>query len=255
MQNPAFFAIRAALALLLMLVCGAASAEESITLPTRPGVTEAMLFLEAPHPVASVIFFPGGAGVIADEPDNFVLRVRDAFLAQGLTVAVLDAPSDQAAGLSIDFRASAAAVQDATAAIVFLRGKAAVPVWVLGTSNGSVSAANVAAHLGPAQVAGAVLTSSVWSGGMSEVPLGNIAVPVLVVHSSDDSCRLSPFSGTAAGMAALAKAPAKTLLTVSGGRLAGSPCKAHSPHGYYGIEDQVVPPTIAWIKAHTPTAP
>jgi alpha/beta superfamily hydrolase len=237
-----------------VLVARAAVAEETVTLPTRLGVTEAVLFLEAPHPAASVIFFPGGDGVTSGEPDNFVLRIRSAFLAQGLTVAVADAPSDKAGGIPIDFRAGAAAGQDAAAIVAFLKSKAPAPVWLLGISNGSISAANAAARLGHAQIAGVVLTSSVWSGGMNQVPLGDIPVPVFMVHSRDDSCRLSPFAGTAAGLDALVKAPAKELLAVSGGRLAGNPCKAHSPHGYYGIEDQVVPQTIAWIKAHTPTA-
>jgi hypothetical protein len=243
-----------ALSLAILLIGRGASAEERITLPTRPGVTETFLFLPAPQPVANVIFFPGGDGVIAGEADNFVLRIRDRFPAEGLTVAVLDAPSDQAGGLTIDFRAGAAVPQDTTAIVAFLRNKAPVPVWLLGTSNGSISAANVAAHIGPTLLAGIVLTSSVWSGGMSKVPLGEIAVPVLVVHNRDDSCRLSPFAGTAAGLAALVKAPSKELLAVSGGRPAGPPCKAHSAHGYYGIEDQVVPQMIAWIKAHPPAA-
>jgi pimeloyl-ACP methyl ester carboxylesterase len=243
-----------ALSLAVLLIGRIASAEERITLPTRPGVTETVLFLPAPQPVASIIFFPGGNGVIAGEPDNFVLRIRDRFPAEGLTVVVLDAPSDQAGGITIDFRAGPSALQDAAAVIAFLRDKAPVPVWLLGTSNGTVSAANVAAHIGPPQLAGLVLTSSVWSGGMSEVPLDQIAVPVLVVHNRDDDCRLSPFAGASAGLAALVKAPTKELLVVSGGRPAGPPCKAHSPHGYYGIEDHVVPPAIAWIKAHPPAA-
>lgn len=246
-------ALRAAtIALASCLAAHSAPAEETISLPTRPGITVAVTLVEAAHPTASVIFYPGGDGVIAGEPDNFVLRVRSNFAAAGLTVAAMDAPSDHASGIPIDFRATAPAAADAAAVVTFLRGKAPVPVWVLGTSNGSISAANAAVRLGPAQIAGAVLTSSVWAGGMNQVPLGDIAVPVLIVHSRDDSCRLSLFASVDANMAAMSKAPAKELIAVSGGRLSGPPCKAHSPHGYYGIEDQVVPPTIAWIKAHTP---
>jgi len=46
------------------------------------------------------------------------------------------------------------------------------------------------------------------------------------------------------------QARGQELLAVSGGSLRSGPCDALSPHGYYGIEDQVVPPIIAWIKAH-----
>ncbi len=51
-------------------------------------------------------------------------------------------------------------------------------------------------------------------------------------------------------MALMTQAQAKELLTVSGGSLRSDPCQALSPHGYYGIEDQVVPAIIAWIQAH-----
>ena len=229
-----------------------AAAEERVSLPTRSGVTETIIFDPASQPVASVLLFPGGNGVIAEEPENFVLRVRGMFAAQGLSVAAIDTPSDHAGGIPIDFRNSPAAVEDAAAAVAFLRSKAAVPVWLLGTSNGSVSAANAAAHLPAGQIAGVVLTSSVWTGGMNLATLGAIAVPVLIVHNRDDACRISGFGGTAAALDALTKAPAKELLAVSGGRSVSPPCKARSPHGYYGIEDTVVPPVIAWIKAHNP---
>jgi len=232
-------------------VIAPANAEERLSLPTRAGVTETVLFDAAPQPIASIVLFPGGNGVIDEEPDNFVLRIRGSFAAQNLSVAAIDAPSDHRAGVPIDFRNTPEAAEDAAAVVAFLRSKAAVPVWLLGTSNGSVSASNAAARLGPGQVAGIVLTSSVWAGGMSNAALGAIAVPVLIVHNRDDGCRLSPFASAAAALDVLAKAPAKELLAVSGGRLSSPACKAHSPHGYYGIEDQVVPPVIAWIKAQT----
>ena len=239
--------------LAIVSVIAPAAAEEKLTLPTRGGVTETVLFDAAPQPVASIVLFPGGNGIISEEPENFVLRIRASFVAQNLSVAAVDAPSDQRAGIPIDFRNTQAAAEDAAAVVAFLRSKSAAPIWLLGTSNGSVSAANAAARLGPGQVAGVVLTSSVWAGGMSNAALSAIALPVLIVHNRDDSCRLSPFSGAAGALDMLGKAPAKELLAVSGGRLISPPCKARSPHGYYGIEDQVVAPVIAWIKAHSAT--
>ena len=32
------------------------------------------------------------------------------------------------------------------------------------------------------------------------------------------------------------------------------PCGMGSPHDFYAIEDQVVPPIIAWIRAHPDAA-
>jgi hypothetical protein len=73
---------------------------------------------------------------------------------------------------------------------------------------------------------------------------------VLVVHNRDDDCRESPFSDTAAMMGRMRRATVKELVAVSGGTLRSGPCDALSPHGYYTIEDQVVPTIIAWIKPH-----
>ena len=123
-------------------------------------------------------------------------------------------------------------------------------MWLIGTSNGSVSAANGAARIGPPGVAGVVLTSSVWLAGMAGVALEQIRVPVLVVHNRDDGCRNSPFDHAAMGIARMSQARVKELLAVSGGAVRSGPCDALSPHGYCGIEDQVVPAIIAWVKQH-----
>ena len=218
-----------------------------VELQTRPGVTERVEFAAAPSPTASVVLFVGGDGVVAHVQGNFLLRVRSRFVEQGISVAVFDAPSDQSAGMSTAYRTGASQAQDVSAVVRFLKSKAEVPVWLVGTSRGSVSAASAAAQL-PQQVSGVVLTSSVWSGTISA--LGQIAVPTLIVHNRDDGCSLSPFAGAEAAVVQLTRAPAKELLAVSGGSLRGNPCDALSPHGYYQVEDKVVPSVIAWIKTH-----
>ena len=219
-----------------------------VELQTRPGVTERVQFTAAPSPTASAVLLVGGNGVVADVQRNFLLRVRSRFVEQGISIAVFDAPSDQSAGMSMAYRTGASQAQDVSAVVRFLKSKADVPVWLIGTSRGSVSAASAAAQLLPQQVSGVVLTSSVWNGTTSA--LGQIAVPTLIVHNRDDGCSLSPFSGAEAAVAQLTRAPAKELLAVSGGSLRGNPCEALSPHGYYQVDDKVVPSVIAWIKTH-----
>jgi hypothetical protein len=85
---------------------------------------------------------------------------------------------------------------------------------------------------------------------MASVALDQIRMSVLVVHNRDDGCRESPFSDTEAMMGRMRQATVKELVAVSGGTLRSGPYDSLSPHGYYIIEDQVVPPIIAWIKAH-----
>lgn len=234
----------------MVLISLAARAEQAILLPTRPGVTQPILFTSVVHPVASVILFPGGSGVVRQVHNNFLIRVAPNFAALDFNVAVVDAPSDQPDRLSDAFRMGEAHAQDIAAVIGFLRQRAAVPVWLVGTSRGTISAASVGERLGPPRVAGVVLTSTVWLSAIPQVKLEQLRVPTLVVHNRNDGCRFSPFSSAAAGLDRLSAAPAKALIAVSGGTLRSAPCDALSPHGYYGIEDQVVPLIATWIKAH-----
>lgn len=230
----------------------ATSSAERVELPSRPGVTQPILFTAASAPAASVILFPGGNGVLSSLGGNFLVRVSGQFAASGLSVALVDVPSDHLSGMGTPFRSGEAQARDTAAVVAFLRSRSPAPVWVVGTSRGSISAANAAARLGPPQIAGLGLTSAVWTDGMDRVPLGKITVPTLVVHNRSDGCSESPFEGAAAAMPQLRQAPAKELLAVSGGGGRGAPCGATSPHGFYGIEGEVVPPMVAWIKAHPP---
>ncbi len=227
-----------------------AVAQERVDLPTRPGVIQPIYVTVARAPWASVILFPGGSGAVGAVRNNFLIRVAPKFAEAGIMVAISDAPSDHSSGLDTQFRASDAAAVDTAAITAFLKTRAAVPVWLVGTSRGSISAANAAVRLGSPRIAGVVLTSSVWSGGMEAVPLDKMRVPVMIVHNRDDSCGASPFAGATQAYNALGATPMRALLPVSGGALRGNPCDAMSPHGYLGIEDQVVSPVVAWIKAH-----
>jgi hypothetical protein len=227
-----------------------ASADDRVDLPSRPGVIQPILFQAAASPVASALLFPGAGGGISANQGNFLIRVRDQFVAQGISVAVIDAPSDRMDD-SNRYRVSAIAAADIASVVGFLKQKAPVPVWLVGTSRGSISAASGAARLGPSQVTGLILTSAVWSGGMQLVSLSAVAVPTLIIHNRDDGCRQSPASAAQTAAAMLTNAPVKELVLLSGGRLRGDSCGAQSPHGYYGIEDKVVPVMIAWMKSHS----
>jgi alpha-beta hydrolase superfamily lysophospholipase len=153
---------RVALVLFVLVTIGGdAAAQERIDVPTRPGVTQPAYLTASPSPVASAILFPGGNGVVASVRNNFLLRVAGRFSAQGIDVAVVDAPSDQAGGMTPQFHQSRQHADDIAAVIALLKRRAPLPVWLVGTSNGSISAANGAARIGPPGVAGVVLSGLV----------------------------------------------------------------------------------------------
>jgi Serine aminopeptidase, S33 len=235
--------------LLAALLSFAARAEERIDLHTRPNVIQPVYATFAAKPAASLVLFPGSGGVHAASRLNFLLRIAPDLIGQGFSVLVIDAPSDHAAGMTWPFRASADHAADIAAVVDLAKSRSRAPVWLIGTSMGSVSAANGAAALGK-RIGGVVLSSSVWAQGMAAIPLEKIVVPVLVVHNRDDGCHLSPFSGADAAMRRLTGAPVREFMAVSGGISKSNACQAMSPHGYFGIESQVVTPMVAWIKAH-----
>jgi pimeloyl-ACP methyl ester carboxylesterase len=262
MRGPRLLA--ALLAAVVLPLPARAAAEELRTIPTRPGVTQSYLLLRpSGPPTATVVLFAGGDGDVALSAagigklqGNFLLRTRQRWVREGFLVAIADRPSDRAGGLW-NFRTTAEHAADVRAVIVALRETARAPVWLVGTSMGSLSAANAAARLADGGPDGVVLTSSVT--GTSRLSyettlhagLRDIRVPTLVVHHKDDGCRASPHSGAEAILRALAQAPAKDLLAFEGGSPPIShPCEAKAAHGYLGIEAKVVEAIGAWIRAH-----
>ncbi len=235
---------------LLVLLPFAALAQERIDVPSRAGVTDTVFWTQATKAIGTVVLFPGGSGVVSATRNNFLLRVAPRFTAQGFNVAVADAPSDQANGMSWQFRTGTGHAQDIAAVVAVLKTRSPLPLWLIGTSNGSISAGNAAASLGPPTIAGVILTSSVWARGMPQVAAERIKVPVLIVHNRDDGCFVSPFGESEAFRVRLTAATEVKFIPVSGGQSRSDPCQAMSPHGYLGIEDQVVPQIIQWIKAH-----
>ena len=256
----------AVMLLLLPLAAPAAWAadEEVRTIPARRGVTESFLLLRPERtPVASLIIFAGGDGNLAMTADgigqlqgNFLVRTRTRWVREGFLVAILDQPSDRKSGLW-NFRTTSDHAEDVKQAIAAMRELARVPVWLIGTSMGSLSAANAAARLTEGGPDGVVLTSSVTETSKlsyettRHAGLGDIRVPTLVVHHKDDTCRSSPYSGAEDILKALKRAPVKELIAFEGGSPAiSAPCEAKAPHGYLGIEAKVVSAIGAWIRAH-----
>jgi dienelactone hydrolase len=232
--------------------------QKVVDIPTRPGVTQRMVVLSPPQPRAAVVLFAGGHGGLQVYPNgsmkwgegNFVVRTRRLFAEQGLLVAVVDAPSDRR-DLG-GFRQSPEHAEDIRAVIAWLRAQASVPVWLLGTSRGTQSAAAVALHLPGAEGPdGLVLTSTMLADDkgrpVPEMPLRRLRVPVLVVHHEQDGCRHCAFADIGKLTDKLDRVPRQQLLTFKGGLNQGDPCEAMAYHGFNGLEGDVVGKIAAWI--------
>jgi len=244
---------------LFLLVMGPAAAThvvETVDLPTRPGATQRILAIKPEKPKAAVVLFAGGDGNIGIQPDgrisrggNFLVRSRELFSGHDLLTIVIDAPSDH----STVPRETADHVTDIKAVIAWSRQQAPVPVWLVGTSRGTQSAAYVATQLpiaagGPD---GIVLTATMLTDrrgtAVPEMALDRLRIPVLVAHHRHDGCRYCLFSDMPQLMDRLTTPPRKELLVFEGGNDVGDPCQARAHHGFNGIERDVIGRIAAWI--------
>lgn len=272
--GPRPFARGAGVALLITLFAGPADAQlktEVVTVDVRPGVT--MKYLEirgSERPSATVILFAGGDGVLrlsssgaigTDLALNFLIHSRERFAGEGLAVAALDAASYLRKGMNGDIRLSAQHAQDVARVIAVLKKRIGAPVWLVGTSSGTISAAGVAARLAQSDPRpdGVVLTSTqstlvqgLCGRTVYSANLAAIRVPVLAVSHRDDRCPCSPRSAAAGAklMAALSGASAKEHKVFTGGDppLSKGLCQAREPHGFFGIEGEVVKAIAEWIR-------
>ncbi len=237
---------------------------------TPRGATEKFILIKPDAAVAAVILFAGGKGALGLKSassmnwgaGNFLVRTREMFASHGLMVAVIDAPSDHSGGMNAIFRMSKAHADDITAVAAFLKKEKNVPVWLVGTSMGTFSAANGA--IGGRNIDGLVLTSTItrakpnwkiastYHNGVASMPLTKITAPTLIVSHKRDGCDLSPAAGAPKLQARLTKAAKVEIVLLDGGRPPRSePCEAKAPHGYFGVEDQAVGVIAKFIRSNS----
>jgi len=243
---------------LAFAVC--AEAQEMVTLQTRPGVTQSFLIagMGGRAPQAAALLFTGGPGTInlrmeGGRPKfgtgNFLVRARGEFIRNGVLPVILDAPSDHAREMPDHFRAGEAHRQDVRAVLAEVRKRYPdLPLFLVGTSRGTLSVAYLAASLG-GEIAGAVQTSTLFYGpgrarpaALSSFDWSAVKVPLLFVHHADDTCGATPY------LEARRLEKRFPLVTVHGGKPAESPaCEPRAQHGFYGKDAETVDAIAAWM--------
>lgn len=244
--------------ILALLFCVAAGAQaQSLKIETRPGVQTGVYWEAREGATATVLLFPGAGGGFGKIEDgrpsskNFLVRSVPYFLAQGFNVAIFGKPSDTD-DLDYPDRIGDKHMTDVRAVIDFVKQKSAAPLWLVGTSRGSVSAAAAAIRFQDT-LAGLVLTSSVVSykkvGAVPTQNLAAITVPVLVVHHSRDACAICAPHEVPGILKGLTRASDKKLIMIdAGANPSGDECGALHWHGYIGAEKETVDAIGGWIR-------
>jgi pimeloyl-ACP methyl ester carboxylesterase len=197
---------------------------------------------------------------------NSLVRSRPQFHREGFVTALVDAPSDHPGedGLG-GFRLAPEHAEDLGKVVADLRVRVQGPVWLVGTSRGTISAVNAAARLrGAAAPDGIVLTSALMVGARArkawvadsvfDVRLEDIRVPVLVIGHAADQCIRSPASRSAE-IADRTNGAREQVVAVTGGpgeAMNFAPgieaCAGRSPHGFICQEAEVAAGIARFIR-------
>ena len=255
-------AFRLAFVLAMALAASSGAAQVGtptlVSIQTPRGATQTFILMKVDNPVVSVILFGGGYGLLGlksasaiEYGEGFLVRSRDKFADHNFMVAVVDAPSDQQQGMNAMFRMSGAHAGDIGAVAAYLKKQAGVPVWLVGTSMGTFSAAHGA--IAAKSIDGLVLTSTVTRvtdstlakshpDGVASMALPEITVPTLIVSHRKDVCQTTPAADAPKLRTRLTKASKVEIVLLDGGdpSLSDDPCGVKAPHGYLGIEVEAV---------------
>lgn len=243
---------------------------EIVHLKTRGETEQPYLLLQRRTPVKAVaVLFTGGFGLLKlrgidgeiawDKTGNsFLVINKDRFVDDETAVAVVDAPSDQREfGYTPKIRKSAEHAADVRGVVADLKNRfPAARVFLIGTSQGSTSAAYAGKALGK-DIAGVVLTASVFAAApaswrllhdpnLSDFDFAQVQAPLLIVHHVDDRCVATPYS------AAEKLADRYPLIVVHGGEpVRDNGCGPMGPHGFLGREEAVAVEIRNWMHGRS----
>jgi hypothetical protein len=234
-----------------------------VTLPTRAGVTQ-RIFIESPveNPPFVVVLYAGGDGTVhldstgaTEYRGNFVIRTARYWIDKGYAAALVDMPSDRANGGDDAYRLSGDSLADQRVVVAELRKRFPRARLVLaGTSRGTVTVGSVlASEPGLADLY--VMSSPVTVAHRDEPGISGLSFDhadpkkVLVVSNRNDRCPVAPFSGGEH----LASRYGMTFIAEESSEGAEN-CGGRSPHGFFGIEKQVLDDIDGWMTGQKPAA-
>lgn len=234
-----------------------------VSVPSREGVVVPVFWVPQASAPATMVLLSGGAGTIGKlngagwpSSGNFLIRSGKRFAAHGFNLAMVAKPSD-VEGLDPHLRVSDRHLEDMRKVLHYLKQQSDVPIWLVATSQSTISAAAVAiAEHESGLVAGVVLTSSITSykipNAVPKLALDRIKGPVLIMHHENDACFACRAYEASHIYDGLRNASVRKLLLVNGGsEPLGDPCEARHHHGFIGMEQEVVDTIAAWIRKPT----
>jgi hypothetical protein len=216
--------------------------------------------------IATLISLTGGDGILGILPngqgatDNFngapITRNRQRLTDLGYAVAMVDVSTEQRVngGLTNAFRATQSHLVDLQAVVQRVRSLSSTPVWIVGYSAGTISAANLAINQPHEPPFGVMLLAPVTvdDGSLLAMNLAAIRRPTVILSHASDPCGVTPPDNVPQVLARLTGAPVKDHVQLSGGTQ-GVPgqCDRTGYHGWGGLDAEFVGTLSQWVRSHS----
>lgn len=230
----------------------------------------ALTSAQAPPSGTALLWFRGWPGVaqIKDEEDwkrrgnlNFFLRSLHIVLQEGITLVLMDCPTDQwgvQAGqpqrCNDQYRQSTQYADDVRRVMAHLREAGGIHrFFLMGHSYGTISSRWLAIHLGD-EIQGSIHSASMtglhrapnslYGTSVSRMDMGRVRSPYVFLHHAEDLCKST-------GYEAIQAIAGPRLITLTGGEPTGDVCGGTHYHSYRGIEPLAAKAVVDWIRAQS----
>ena len=211
-------------------------------------------FIESDNPKLNLVVFSGGGGWKGNLTSrNFVIRERVALAERGANVFIFPNPSKRK--ISFKYRQSEEHLNAISAVIHHVRSLNSDPIFLVGFSKGSVSAASFGKQY-PARVDDVALLSGIYKSNkkrankfaMGRITSERFLAPLLVLHHAKDQCKVTWPSSAQSFFESL-DAKEKHLIMLTDGTPTGGSCGPLHYHGFEGVEASAVRGLIDWALA------
>lgn len=253
-----------------VVLCAASLAARAQATTTVSDVATARGTIRIAHyrpalPLANLYVMSGGFGQLglqasgAGTHENFtfspLIRIRQALLDAGVSLVMIDAPSDMlAAGIPFAHRTTAAHSGELLEVVRFVQARDNLPAWVMGFSAGGPSVANLAISAPASTPFGLILLSP--NTGVAPHLLGldleAIRRPTLLLTHASDSCDGTSPANAPVVMARLSATPARRHASFTGGAAGsrGGGCDSTGFHGLGGLDAQFAAELTDFMRAN-----
>lgn len=229
---------------ILIMISGCATQKysEAVRIETRPN-SMLNILVEMPEIPSNkiLVLFPGKNG--RANVSNILTRTSSLFVGKGVPVATVDSGFYRQSSLITPEHLS-----DIRRVVEYLEGRGFQSIYLVGTSNGTITVAYIGSNLIDEKIKGLIMTGTQSYYIDKHIPIGETTYPVLFIHHKYDKCPDNSHDDTLKMSKKYVKSPKVDFITVYGGRNSKRyPCDDMTYHDFWQEETWVVQAITDWV--------